>query len=104
MTLSGKAKRNELTSKGHAALTKVNCVCVCVCVCVCMYVCMCVCVLVRVCVCTYSQHLIGALCTGLARTIYIRCIYGIFGRKIVKCTLKYGVYTRLWPTLTMQYQ
>ena len=36
---------------------------------------------------------------GLARTIYIRCIYGIFGRGITKYTVIYGVYIRFWPTL-----
>jgi len=36
----------------------------------------------------------------LARTIYIRCIYGIFGGKITKYTVKYGVYIRFWPTLS----
>jgi hypothetical protein len=36
---------------------------------------------------------------GLARTIYIRCIYGIFGREIIKYTVIYGVYIRFWPTL-----
>ena len=36
---------------------------------------------------------------GLARTIYIRCIYGIFGRKIIKYTVIYGVYIRFWPAL-----
>jgi len=38
---------------------------------------------------------------GLARTIYIRCIYGIFGREITKYTVIYGVYVRFWPTLKM---
>jgi len=37
----------------------------------------------------------------LARTIYIRCIYDIVGRKITKCTVKYVVYIRFWPTLDM---
>jgi len=37
----------------------------------------------------------------LARTIYIRCIYGIFGRKITKYTVVYGVYIQFWPTLVM---
>ena len=37
----------------------------------------------------------------LARTIYIRCIYGISGREIIKYTVVYGVYTRFWPTLHM---
>jgi len=36
---------------------------------------------------------------GLARTIYIRCIYGIFGREIIHYTFIYGVYIRFWPTL-----
>ena len=29
---------------------------------------------------------------GLARTIYIRCIYGIFCREITEYTVIYGVY------------
>ena len=36
---------------------------------------------------------------GLARTIYIRCIYAIFGGEITKYTVIYGVYIRFWPTL-----
>jgi len=36
---------------------------------------------------------------GLAGTICIQRIYGIFGREITKYTVVYGVYTRLWPTL-----
>jgi hypothetical protein len=36
---------------------------------------------------------------GLARTIYIRCIYGIFGREITKYTVIYGVNIRFWHTL-----
>jgi hypothetical protein len=36
---------------------------------------------------------------GLSRTKYIRCLYGIFGREITKCTDIYGVYIRFWPTL-----
>ena len=39
---------------------------------------------------------------GLARTIYIRCIYGTFGRKISKYTVIYGVYIRFWPTLPIR--
>ena len=31
--------------------------------------------------------------------IYIRCIYGIFGRGITKYTAIYGVYIQFWPTL-----
>ena len=40
-------------------------------------------------------------CVGLARTTYIRCIYGIFGREIIKHTVIYSVYIRFWPTLLM---
>jgi hypothetical protein len=36
---------------------------------------------------------------GLARTIYIRCTYGIFGLKITKYTVYIYVYIRFWPTL-----
>ena len=36
---------------------------------------------------------------GLARTIYIRCVYGIFGREITIYTVIHGVYIRFWPTL-----
>jgi len=36
---------------------------------------------------------------GLARTIYVRCIYGIFCRKITNYTVIYGVYIRFWHTL-----
>ena len=41
---------------------------------------------------------------GLARTIYIRCIYGTFGWEITEYTVIYGVYIRLWPTLLCSYQ
>ena len=40
---------------------------------------------------------------GLARTIYIRCVYGIFGREITKYTVKYGVHIRFWPTLCIYF-
>jgi len=40
-------------------------------------------------------------CLESARTIYIRCIYGIFGNDITKYTVIYGVYIRFWPTLFM---
>ena len=33
--------------------------------------------------------------------IYIRYIYGILGREIIKYTVIYGVYKRSWPTLQM---
>jgi len=99
------------------------CVCVpvrvCVCVCVCVRACVraCVCVCVCVCVCTllvnfkmtssifclstpfHSIFSIFFTFSGLARTIYNRCIYGIFGRKITKITVIYDVYIRFWPTL-----
>jgi len=35
----------------------------------------------------------------LARTIYIRCIYGNVGREITNYTVIYGAYIRFWPTL-----
>jgi hypothetical protein len=41
------------------------------------------------------------ICIGLARTIYIRFKYGIFGREITKYTVIYGVYLGFWPTLHM---
>ena len=40
-------------------------------------------------------------CVGLARTIYIRCIYGMYGRGITKYTVIYGAYIWPWPTLQM---
>jgi hypothetical protein len=43
--------------------------------------------------CKHYKHL------GLARTIYIRCLYGIFGREITKYMVIYGEYIRFWPTL-----
>jgi hypothetical protein len=36
---------------------------------------------------------------GLARTIYVRCIYGFCGREFTKYTVIYGVDIRFWPTL-----
>jgi hypothetical protein len=36
-------------------------------------------------------------------TVYIRCIYGISGRKITKYAVTCGVYIRFWPTLFMLY-
>ena len=36
------------------------------------------------------------LCVGLARAIYIRCTYCIFGREITKCAVKYVEYIRFW--------
>jgi hypothetical protein len=48
---------------------------------------------------TLNVHSREAAHLGLARTIYIWCIYGIFGREITKYTVKCGVYIRFWPTL-----
>jgi hypothetical protein len=50
---------------------------------------------VGICVC----YLKLSLSLGLARTMNIRCIYGIFGREITEYTVIYGVYNRFWPTL-----
>jgi hypothetical protein len=36
---------------------------------------------------------------GLARTIYTRCMYCIFGREITKYTVIYGANLRFWPAL-----
>jgi hypothetical protein len=41
------------------------------------------------------------ICVGLAKTIYIRCVYVIFGREITIYTVIYSVYIRFWPTLHM---
>ena len=38
-------------------------------------------------------------CVRLARTIYIRCIYGNSGRDFNSYTVIYGVYIRSWPIL-----
>jgi len=44
---------------------------------------------------------VGISCSflGLARTIYIRCIHGIYGKEITKYTVIYGVCAQFWPTL-----
>jgi len=51
----------------------------------------------------FHQTLHSYVCVGtfvgLTRTMYIRCIYSIFGREITKYTVIYGVYIRFWPTL-----
>ena len=49
----------------------------------CAYLCVRAYVWSCVCLCAY---------VGLARTIYIRCIYGIFGRENTQSTVIYGVY------------
>jgi len=45
------------------------------------------------------QHCSYCFKSGLARSIYIRCVYGVFGREITTYTVIYGVYIRFWPTL-----
>jgi hypothetical protein len=35
--------------------------------------------------------------------MYIRCVYGIFGREFTIHTVIYGVYIRFWPTLGIYY-
>jgi len=44
-------------------------------------------------------HMHTYIHVGLARTIYIRCTYGIFGLEITKYTVYIYVYIRFWPTL-----
>ena len=39
------------------------------------------------------------LLIGLARTIYVRCEYGIFGREDTEYMIIYGPYIWIWPTL-----
>ena len=54
---------------------------------------------------TYSGHAhVTPTSIGLARTIHIRCVYGICGRKITKYTVIYGVYKRFWPTQQLEVQ
>jgi hypothetical protein len=52
-------------------------------------------------VCKEEKRNCGHAWLGLARTLYIRCVYGKYGREIAKCTVIYGVYVRFWPTLGM---
>jgi len=42
----------------------------------------------------------GLMCRA-GQNLYIRCIYGIFGREITRYTVLYVVYIRFWPTLLM---
>ena len=75
----------------------------CVCyVCVCVFPCQSLRALHAPYVCNLtalSTHKCTSIYLGLARTLYIRLIYGIFGREITKYTVIYGVYIRFWPTL-----
>jgi len=41
--------------------------------------------------CIVWMCIVRDLCVGLARTIYVRFTYGIFGREITKYTVIYGV-------------
>ena len=73
---------------------------VCLCVCVCVYTRVgrfLACVGIAAFIKWQVTMMISNL--GLARTIYIRCIYGIFSRRFFKYTVIYGVYIRFWPTL-----
>jgi len=45
--------------------------------------------------------LLGGSWVGLARTIHLRCIYGIFGREFIEYKVMYSVYVQFWPTLIM---
>ena len=51
--------------------------------------------------CKHDGTVADNICVGLAKTIYIRCIHGYFGRKIIEYTVIYGAYIRFWPTLHM---
>jgi hypothetical protein len=51
--------------------------------------------------CTVARHCARRACVELARTIYMQCIYGIFGRDITTYTVIYGVYIQFWPSLCM---
>ena len=53
------------------------------------------------CSCDHATLPKPATYIGLAKTTYIRCIYGILGREITKYTVIYGVYIRSWPTLNI---
>jgi len=70
--------------------------------------CTCACMWTRACGCAFSQLVHLCVLTlreeniGLARTIYTRCIYGIFGKKTTKYTVIHGVYKQSWPTLEKQ--
>ena len=46
-----------------------------------------------------EDYALNSVSVQLARTIYIRCIYDIFGRKITKYTVIYSVCIRFWPIL-----
>ena len=50
----------------------------------------------------FAKSPFRTICVGLARIIYIRYIYGIFGKEIIKYTVIYGVYIQFWPTLNMR--
>jgi hypothetical protein len=46
-----------------------------------------------------TEKVRNALYLGLARAMFIRCVYGIFCRGFIKCTVMYSVYVRFWPIL-----
>jgi len=50
----------------------------------------------------HEQVKAQTVCTcRIGQTIYIRCIYGIFGSGISKYTVNYGAYIRFWSTLLL---
>ena len=51
--------------------------------------------------CAYALSWPTNACVGLARTIYIRCTYGILGLEITKNTVYICGYIRFWPALCM---
>ena len=52
---------------------------------------------------SHQVHVWLSLFVGLARTICIRCTFGIFGLEITKCTVYIYIYVhiRFWPTLVI---
>jgi len=51
--------------------------------------------------CTKVTGLFSTISRVGQNHIYIRCIYGIFGRGITKYTIIYGAYIQFWPTLNI---
>jgi len=51
----------------------------------------------------WSYPKLAASCIGLAKTIYIWCIYIISGMNITKYTVLYDACIQFWPTLLLQH-
>ena len=49
----------------------------------------------------HIQDIQSVMCRVGQNHIYIRCIYSIIGREIIKYKVIYGLYIRFWPTLVM---